>query len=190
MVNVSLSNIDNLERTWISLIFLQTLPLLVVSLLFVLIVQFRPLLPTISAKSPSMDQDVFFHASLHGASQYNGYLGSIDGKTITLCYCQIAFPAHCYQSLNWIWVLLLKGSKKDSVFAFGPKMGQLCPVSSVQCPPCLCSEWKQQQYQEEDCIRIKAWSGHRVMGSNFPGKTCSLADCVSNFCKPPSTINW
>ena len=71
---------------------------------------------------------LFFHASLHGASQYNGSL--YDGKTITLCYCQRAFPAHCYHSLIWIWILLLKGSKKDSVFAFRPKMGQLCPVST------------------------------------------------------------
>ena len=43
MVNVSLSNFDDLERTWMTLIwyFFKTLPLLVVSLVFVLIVQFR-----------------------------------------------------------------------------------------------------------------------------------------------------
>ena len=60
MVNVSLSNIDNLERTRINLIFLQNPSFACCQFVICPIVQFRPLFPRISAKSPSMDQDVFF----------------------------------------------------------------------------------------------------------------------------------
>ena len=142
MVNVSLSNIDNLERTWITLIwyFFKTLPLLVVSLLFVQLCNSgRSSLQSVP-RVPRWTRMSFFHASLNGASQYNGSL--YDGKTITLCYCQRAFPAHCYHSLIWIWILLLKGSKKDPFQCLHPHLRW----ASVQCPPFLCSEWKQQQY--------------------------------------------
>ena len=137
MVNVSLSNIDNLERTQINLIFLQNPSFACCQFVICPYCAIPAALPYNQCQE-SLDgpECLFFHASLHGASQYNGSLVPNDGKTITLCYCQRAFPAHCYHSLIWIWIFLLKGSKKDPFQCLHPHLRW----ASVQCPPFLCSE--------------------------------------------------